>query len=52
MSLRESKIQRMLDAKDKDRYAIEIKMVDQFLKLPESLATRLVNSNRKVEGEW
>jgi len=42
----------MLDATDKDKYAIEIKMIDLFLKLPESLETRLVNLGRKTEGEW
>ena len=42
----------MLDAKDKDKYAVEIKMIDLFLGLPESLETRLANSDKKFEGEW
>ena len=42
----------MLDTKDKDKWAIEIKMIDYFLKLPESLETRLANSNNKIESEW
>jgi len=42
----------MLDAKDKEKHATEIKMIDLFLKLPQSLETRLVNSMRKTEGEW
>ncbi len=42
----------MLDAIDKDKYAIEIKMINYFLKLPEVLETQLVNSNNKIESEW